>query len=237
MKRFRKRKLKFRKRKRIRGLSRTGGFYQAINRRRLNSPEVKWLDFQPTATYQVNNAGSVDGSYLILNKMLQGVNNNQRIGNKITMKSILSRITVTYQQTDLRNLLNVNDTFRVIIGYDKQTNGADVALSEVLALAGAGGTIDSPLNLFNKDRFIIFVDKTYNFPSSGLIYTTQSPIQQKMTIKIYKKLNHTTQYGSSTADVGAIKTGGLFFFIFNDLPSTTTTIFQQAYHRLRFIDP
>lgn len=158
-------------------------------------------------------------SFVLLNGLQLGTSAFQRIGNKIAMKSCYWSVAFA-----LNSLNTVADAtsgtpqvpVRMMIVYDKQTNGSLPALSDLLSdksgIANATARfidVNSPNNLNNKDRFIVLCDKRFMLSSQG----TGSRILKK-----YKKLSTSVAYksGATVGNVTDITSGGLYFIAYID---------------------
>lgn len=164
-----------------------------------------------------------------LNSLLIGAGLNQRVGRKITMRSIkidmcfMSPGTLSpdseYGVANTRAGSTQLCPVRVLLVYDRQTNGAVVNSDDVLAPLGTSGVqgggnavgVCSSNNLNNRSRFLTLFDKTY------LLNAVDTPYR---TIRIYKKMNLPVIYSSNAPtnpwDVNVIQTGGLFLFAICD---------------------
>ena len=124
---------------------RTGGFYGMYTRRRLD--EKKFIDVSNTL-YNFDTTGTIQ----LLNGCSQATDYNDRIGRKIIVRSIQLRGLVYPLDTTTATSL-----CRMILLYDCQTNGAAPAITDVITSA----TSTAPLNLNNRDRFKILMDKQW----------------------------------------------------------------------------
>jgi len=235
----RKKPMYKRKARRSFGLMRTGGnFAQSYNGK--PSPELKVKDNVPTKNSMVFNSSSTNGT-LLCNGLAQGSEYNTRIGRKILMKSLLIRATIK-NTADLANK-TLTGNYRLLVVYDKQVNAVAPALTDIIeTTSDSTFAMTSPLNLNNRDRFIVLSDKI------GSLTVTTAATQGAAgdvaaffvckNIKIYKKLNHETIYNSGVAGtVGDINTGALYVFLVGDRASGTENIIcQSIITRLRFLD-
>jgi len=83
---------------------------------------------------------------VLLNGCAQGNSGFTRIGRRLLMKSILFRYFFAPGSSSC---------FRILVVYDKQTNGALPATTDVVNTTDA----HAPLNLINADRFVTVFDK------------------------------------------------------------------------------
>ena len=132
-----------------------------------------------------------------LNSLPIGAALNNRVGRKITMRSI--KVDILFQSPGTpasaastgismsRGPIFQMTPVRVLLVYDRQTNGAAVQVADVLASAGSSGvggaaavSVESSNNLNNRSRFLTLFDKTYTLNSVDTPYRT---------VRIYKKLN------------------------------------------------
>lgn len=183
-----------------------------------------------TASYGYFVQGVSTGVMSPLNSLSVGSGLNQRIGRKITMRSFkfdgvfngpCGTLTANSVAGWSKGTPSVSAPvlLRIMVVYDRQTNGAPVQLSDVLASPGAAGlvgsgqvTVSSSNNLNNRSRFLTIFDKVYSFGNAD---TTAK------RISIYKKLNLPVIYtsngpGANVYDVSQISTGGLFMAFISD---------------------
>lgn len=197
---------------------RTGGFWGT--RRTMN--ELKAIDVDP-ANYTVISTPSVT----LLNGCAVGTDYTDRIGRKITMKSIFIRGSLIPQDNS-----SGPNTNRMLIVYDKQCNGTAVTTTDVLKTA----VPTSQINLNNRDRFIILYDKCWI--QAAILDTATQSFSGSPTcfkIKLYRKLNLDTQYSGTTAAVSSIATGNIYMIWLNENATTAGSIATVS-TRIRFTD-
>jgi len=198
--------------------ARTGGFWGT--RRTVN--ELKAIDVDP-ANYTVISTPSVT----LLNGCAVGTEFTDRIGRKITMKSIFIR----------GHLIPQDDTSgpnnnRLLVVYDKQTNGTAVVATDVLKTAVPA----SQINLNNRDRFVILYDKCWvQGKVSNVATQSFASGPNCFKIKLYRKLNLEVQYSGTTAAVSSIATGSVYMIWLSENVATDGAIAQLS-TRIRFTD-
>lgn len=179
----------------------------------------------------------------LLNGLAQGAAQSQRIGNKVAMKSVRIR-------GQILNLATTVATYgRIIVYYDKQTNGANCANSDLLqtttSVPGNTTTVFSELNLTNVERFTILRDYTISLPSVTYAAGVQTnlgidPGQNPsggsiLDVDMFIKLKGLqTLYKGATSAVGDISTGGLFLALLNYAGAAVWTFRHGV--RLRYDD-
>lgn len=170
--------------------------------------------------------GSNFGIAQPLNLTITGNALSNRIGRKISMRSVKINmvlrppnstgfgVAATTVFPTGQNVLFA-PIIRILLVYDRQTNGAAVGYGDVLATPGGSGVGNaisgfvgpqSSNNLNNRSRFLTLFDKVYTLGSADIA---------GKHIQIYKKLNLPVIYGNNTNptgcyDVSGIQTGGLF---------------------------
>ena len=198
----------------------TGGYFGASVRRRLR--ERKTVDVDP-ADYNITSTGSVT----LLNGIATGTDFTNRIGRKIVMRSLNIRGFVYPEDTTTNTC-----TVRMIWVYDQQTNAAQPAVTDILKSADP----TSQLNLDNRDRFKVLVDKEF---INGKIDTTAtqaiaiSPAVWKF--KKYKYLKHETLYNGVGATVGSIATGAIWMVLISNQAAGVAATTRLS-TRIRFED-
>lgn len=207
------------------GLPRTGGFpgnYAQFKSFGSGGRELKFIDVTNTFV-NIPAAGAVT----LINGVVQGTDFNNRIGRKIVMKSLLSNITL-YPSTTAP--ASTGDFTRLMVIYDTQTNSAATpAVTDILVSAD----VNSPMNLNNRDRFHVVMDKKYTFYptayTAGAI-TAGNPVTRWCSK--YKKHSKDVIFSGTAATIGSIQTGSLLFLYLSKLGD----INMDFYFRTRFHD-
>jgi hypothetical protein len=139
--------------------------------------EVKTLDVQFTGTYaagytadtqpcQLLNANTGTACVQSINLIQQGAGISQRIGNKVSLKSVRLRFNLNLNAANVN--LNITNC-RMLLVYDRNPNGGYLAsnaiLGESLQSNTIGtGTLLSNLNPNYFDRYVILMDKLIPLP-------------------------------------------------------------------------
>lgn len=222
------------------GYDRVGGLYKLYGKTKTNG-ELKYLDKALTVKddqlpdtdtaiqmlWTTAQGGTITsevldngvwyiGQSLVNNQQGQGA--QQRIGRKITVKSIFTRLgfvascPVGIGAAGQAKGIPSNLQMRVVMLLDKQCNGAVVKASDIFEDVPASGVsnvlgsgyqpaiVQLP-NMANSQRFRVIKDKLFNFSTDGTVpvlyeTTANPPVQtayftltiQKMT-EFYKKVN------------------------------------------------
>jgi len=181
-----------------------------VTRRSLVLPELKEVDVSPLVLPFVLNA-AVAGS--TINIIRVGAGYFQRVGNRVCnrkLKGHFNIVPVTLNGTNAEDL-------RVIIVYDRQTNGANFVFSDLVqqtnsANVQASLAWDYPSNI-NKDRFLILRDwriASSNTNAAQAVANSVAPNEgewhKKFDINMF---GLETIYGADGGGVGDIKTGAI----------------------------
>lgn len=202
------------------------------------APEIKSWDVIPgqvTSLELVNFAhNSVAGAYALpqpiaftgmlpLNVILQGATFYNRIGAKVTIKSIQMKANF------ILAVAATNTVCRYMIVYDKQTNGAFPALGDILETNDTLGlTFDAGLNMTNRSRFSMLRDKTFPLDAGSGIAAHCSE---------YIKGRWETEFSTTTGTIGDIRSGAIYFIAFtNGLGGHDAAYLYDATFRLRYYD-
>lgn len=180
-------------------------------------PEVKFLDTQlgtPAAPLAITNAGSAIQS---LNTLTIGANNGNRLGNQVAMKSVYYQFVINFGGTQDPIVV------RHLLIWDKQSNGAAAALADVLQFSAVG--VVSPLNLSNRERFVVLSDDRVTLSPQG---------ENIRFISDFRRINQKSTFTSTTATIPT--TGNLFFFMVSDEPLGATAPTYYGTWRVRYID-
>lgn len=221
------------KRAQARGKSR----YQAALKRRRPAPAaaaaaaaapmavMRTYDRAEFKSYETTLTGGYFSStpaFATLNCPAPGTGLNQRIGRQITLRSIELRLGQQVLGT-----ANTGSWVRAVVFYDRQTNAATPAVTDLLMAAD----VWSPRNLDNRHRFSILHD--------DLKYCAYQPDGQAGHVMyFYRKLRHPTTFnavgGGTVAD---ITSGGLFLLLLGNMPlAGGDESYAFGYTRLRYTD-
>lgn len=171
---------------------------------------------------------SSTASIVALNLCAQGDSEIQREGMKSTMTSIL-----------LRGVINpgtVTCHVRLIVVWDKQTNGALPTITDVLDNTVITGTSHAPRNLEGSERFKFLMDRHFNIPAVTLP-TDKGYRELKFfkTLKSSKKgTTYVTKFNAATAAIGSITTGSIIVIALSDVAANGAVIYLGS--RVRFMD-
>lgn len=158
--------------------------------------EWKWFDDTMSSTASIVNGTVIDS----ICKIPQGTNVSERIGNKITVKSISLR---GYSYLDQQTTQLSNGLVRIILFIDKQSVGYTASVSDVLAVTD----FISHVNLHNSDRFIILKDKVFDIELQTC--TTASTEATWKPWQIYTKVNVDVDYAGSAAAIPTVNNIGV----------------------------
>jgi len=210
-----------------------------------NSEEKKFLDYSADqATFPVEpytNAG-----FIPLNIPTVGSAFYNRIGNKITMKSLHLKINIA-QRTPVSAPGGNNQTCRWLLVYDRQTNGATPTIQTLLTDYQADGSTEggilSGMNPTQTGRFIILREhfiKLFNLNAvAGQAYTSQSMMEQdgQWFVNWFVKLKDLEAiYQANNGSIGDVANGALWLVALSDIPDVDNSCAIFTFKsRLRFI--
>jgi len=178
--------------------------------RSASAPERKNIDLSTSFT---TGAAFAFSAGQLLNGCAAGTGATNRVGRKMLMKSLQFRAAVNSNAGNAGNA-------RVLVVYDKQTNGAAPAITDILG----ADLITAPMNLSNSDRFVVIADVLTEGPTD--ITTTWHE-------KHYKKLGLETLFGNTGSAVTDINSGSVYMFVAG---GTGAAITVNLYNRIRFVD-
>ena len=199
----------------------------------LGTTEKKVIDINTTA-YPVESTGT---QLQLLNGCVPGSQNYNRIGRKIFMRSLQIRGAVNLTDTTA----GTNVVFRMVIVYDKQSNGSAPTWANIMTSQNIAGTTASDcfamVNLDNRDRFVILRDKMF-IPGAIDNTATQTYAMGPGTIVLneYIPLKLETIYNAGTAGtIGDITSGSLYCFWIANANNALGVTANVAF-RVRFED-
>jgi len=173
--------------------------------------EKKFKDTPTSAAMlEFSTSGVVQNSFVT---MASGSDNGERIGNRITVTNINAHLLAVTGTSNTNPGLE-NTVVRVILGIDKQCNGANTVVGDVLQSA-------SPFsfrNMFTLNRFIILKDKL--FVMDPKIYMASNSGQVGRILKFSWKGQLPIMYSDATATIGNIETNNIFLLVITDRSAT-----------------
>lgn len=182
--------------------------------------ELKYLDVSG-APQTFTSAGTL----VLLNGLVPGTGASQRIGKKIVTKSLLFRGSIGSGDTGgtpFRGMV------RLLWIYDKQSNATAPTVAQILESVAAY----SPMNMDNRDRFVVLRDKQYAIDQSGG--------NQSAQVKLYKRLMIPTIYNAGVAGtVADITSGSIYLLLIGESAGATVPTNQPIIdftNRIRYDD-
>lgn len=169
----------------------------------------------------ISMAADQNSAVQLLNGIARGDEINERTGRKVQMRSIEMHLYATVTPatgTDQRQ--------RVLVIYDKQTNGAALTAANVLQNTSPVGL----RNLENRSRFICLYDEAFSLNATG-------ESDSERTFKWYRKVNLTVTFNSGDAGtVADITTGSLYMVVVGSNVAGATAGSVNGYVRVRYTD-
>lgn len=185
---------------------------------RASKSELKFIDV--TANNDPPIGATTFSAGTLLNGCIPGSNATNRIGRKIHMKSLVLRWGVNLRSTSV-----AGGNVRVLVVYDKQSNAAAPAITDILLT----DDFYANNNLSNRDRFLTLIDIISPCVSTGGDVTC-SGVE-------YRKLNLESMFNTGTAGtVADITTGSVYIFVAQTGTITTTAPDFFASARIKFLD-
>lgn len=184
--------------------------------------ELKYIDTSLGATpYPL--AGT--GVLLLLNGLVQGNDAVNRIGRKVRMVSIETRISFNLSQTSVSNGVGT----RTIIFFDKQANGAAPVAADYLLTDNGNAN----RNLNNRDRFITIMDEVRESASGFCLMWKR---YDKLTPRANKTNWETIFNGGNAGTIADIQSGSLYMLTYLLGTVTTAEGVTTGRVRVRFND-
>lgn len=209
--------------------------------------EVKALSINVSTGGGLPNAFQINagGTIIPLNLIASGSSFFQRVGRKITLKSLKVQFNINPRAVAATA---IGDLGRIMIFYDRQTNGATPTIADVLQDVSAGGATSTGVvvgpNLNNRNRFTILRDYKFTLPAvtntaagvPSAVYPDAFEGVHQSFIEWYIKFkNFETIYGADTADIGSVVSGGLFALVLGGLGTAGWEV-NSWHSRLRYWD-
>lgn len=188
-------------------------------------------------TFSATNV-STTGSIGLVFQATQGVGANERVGNKVLLKSVqLTGRFYTENSGDVAVSINTpTQMCRFILLVDKQPNGALPALGDILE---ASGSVESPIKMANRDRFVVLKDKWVvlgpnNTTASANVISYGG--EQIKLVKWFKKVRIPVTYGGSTNGIASINSNALLAVVMGSQAAGENDALFNGYLRVRYQD-
>lgn len=207
-------------------------------------PEVKLVDGLDTTAG--SNVLTINSTGLVtpVNLISGGSGFNNRVGRKIEMQSL--HFTGVIQQT--ANNSQVNEYARIMVIYDRQSNGVTPSIQTILASydqsTTAQTTVFSGINPDERERFLILSDQRLTLPATQTAGGSFGPsgtdgLSATWNINRFIKLrNLQTHYkaDSTPAVIGDIATGSLLIVTMGGIAAASAPYQFVGSWRLRYKD-
>lgn len=208
--------------------------------------EKKVCFFGTNATGGATLAFNSTGSVIALNLIQVGSSMFNRIGRKIEMRSL--RLTGSIDTLTVTRATVSPDLGKIMIVYDRQTNGALPAITDIVQDTDQTGVNQtgprSGINMNNRERFVKIVDIIMTLPQATAtagVLTNVYPndLSNPHRFDVFRQLRGlTTHYGadSNPAVIGDIRTGGLYIVAFAQQGAGTELYSSNWSVRLKYTD-
>ncbi len=175
-----------------------GSFLASRGRKAVMNGELKFHDLDINSASVAIDGTIVEDSVLTI---AQGTTESQRIGRKVIVKAINWRWNLLLSVAT--SSANVDETIRLILYQDKQTNGATATVTDILET----DNYQSFNQLANKSRFRTLMDRLYtlNATVGAGDGTTNTFGQWTLNDSVFLNVHIPIEYDNS-ATTGAIST-------------------------------
>lgn len=180
-------------------------------------PEVKYF----TNVYNTVDPIAQTGEISVLNALAQGTGSNQRIGSQFSTKSVYWQYILTLGGTA------VPCVGRVLLCWDRQPDSGIAAVADILDISGSNLPVTAPINLSNRDRFVVLSDERHTLSPNG---------DQIKTITGFRNINQQTTVSTSSTGAAIPTTGALLVLTCSDQSASASEMQLYGTWRVRFID-
>lgn len=190
--------------------------------------ELKYVD---TALNAGTSVYDTTGLATPINLLAVGDDNTTRDGRQVTIKSV----QIHGSAAPVDNITNPC-VIRTMVVWDNANNSASPTSAQLIALLlTAAGATTFPL-VDNQNRFTILWD---NHAVIGPVNNTATQAiagsPTIIPIEYYKKINQITQYSGTTAAIGSIQSGALWFITLGNQAAGAGALFD-GHIRVRYTD-
>lgn len=192
------------------GYDRSSGYYGRMGTNAKVGQQGSELKFYDRS---INTAIPVNGAIIdTLNNMAQDTSENGRIGRKVSVKHVYMRGTVFLGPEENAANIPQDDSVRIIVYMDKQCNGSDAIVGDILQDLDFFGY----RNLANLSRFKILKDVKYDLNYGGLTSDGAANFSTTGVAKTFQFAFHTNDpieysgVGQSISEIRSNNFGMLF---------------------------
>lgn len=168
--------------------------------------EWKYRDYTPA---NLNPVSGTTGDIIdSINHIPQGTNENQRIGRKVRIRRIQWRYTLTIPTESNEATPPGRDSVRVIMYWDKQTNGAASTTDDILQ----SQDYKAYRNLTQGTRYEILYDKMHSMNYMGLTSAAANDFSTSAmgrNYSFYKKCDIPVEFNDTQGDMTEIRTNNI----------------------------
>lgn len=177
-------------------------------------------EFKSVDTHN-NLAADTTSAVALLNGIARGDDITERIGREVVLKSIQ-----IHARFNVATGTGVDQTQRLLIVYDRQTNGSALTAAQVLTSAST----DAFRNLENRRRFKILYDKRVALSASA-------ESNSRVEMDLYRRLRHPVTFNSGDAGtVADIVTGSIYAVVIGSEAAGVTSGLITIGCRIRYQD-
>jgi len=190
--------------------------------------ELKYVDTPLNAATAVYDT---TGLATCVNLLAVGDDNTSRDGRQVTIKSVSLKGIITPADDSIGYTL-----CRSMLVWDNANNSASTSSATLIAAVLDSVSPYSFPKVDNQNRFTILWDSLKSIGKLSITATqTFAAGQMHHPVKYYRKMNNITQYSGTTAAIGSIQNGALWFITIGDQAAANGGIFDGIV-RVRFTD-
>lgn len=191
--------------------------------------ELKYVDTVLQSNTQVYDT---TGLATPVNLIAVGDDNTTRDGRQVCIKSVAVRGKI-----DPVDATSGPSLCRTMLVWDNANNGASTSSATLIAALLVSADARSFPSVDNANRFTILWDSLKVLSQIDTTATqTLAPSPGVQYIKYYRKMNSVTQYIGTTAAIGSIQNGSLWFITIGDQAAAAGGRFNGQV-RVRYTDP
>lgn len=161
------------------------------------------------------------GAVTLINGIAEAVGDEGRIGRQVTLKSV-----EVHGWNYSTASTGTDQGHRVLVVYDKQTNGAAPAITDILETVHP---IDQREES-KRTRFIVLMDKAFSLSRDGVA-------GDSAMWKFYKKIDLPEEFRGTAAAVTSISMGGLYVITLGDQAAGSSAGSCKWSATVRYTDP
>jgi len=208
--------------------------------------ELKGCDILLTQAAPIINTTGSNANIMLLNGIAPGTASYNRVGRKLTFKSLRLKGCVEFTSTPSATGVQFGNFVRMVVVWDKQPTGTiptwETVFGYTLENASEASTILAPVRYDNMSRFSVLKDTVIEYDVQPSSPVSTASVTEQVPFDCYVNLgNKVTTYGGQNVPttIADIATGALYVMWrahINNAGQQVASVSNVSVGRVRYVD-